>query len=130
MFDKLLMRELKRLGASVFAVVRSAPFQNDALLEDAKAVGLDEVADRILESGADAPGLVLEQAPPELRRLLDEADLIISKGLGNFEMLSEYAEQGLIRRPILYVLIAKCEPVARCFGARKGDLIAKLWLPP
>ncbi|RLF25925.1 MAG: hypothetical protein DRM97_00005, partial [Thermoprotei archaeon] len=89
-FDKLLMSEIRELGPEITAIVKSYPFQNDVTLKDATEIGLSEVADRVLGSGSGASGLVLEWAPDEVLEEIARCDLIIAKGLGNYEMLSEY----------------------------------------
>ena len=48
------------------------------------------------------------------------ADVIISKGQGNFETLS-----GETARPLYFILKAKCIVVARALGVRFGDSVLK-----
>lgn len=84
LFDKLLIQQLPR--GSVTVAVRGRPVLNDATLADAKAVGLEAVAE-IISNGSCAPGTVLEDCTPEFRRRFKLADLIIAKGQGNFETL-------------------------------------------
>ena len=111
-FDRILIEALDR---PVDYAVRSAPIINDALAEDARASGLSALA-RIVESGCGTPGIVLPRTSPEFRRLFRAANLIISKGQGNYEALSESG------RPIFFLLKVKCEVVARHTGAPKGSL--------
>jgi uncharacterized protein with ATP-grasp and redox domains len=112
-FDRVLVEALDR---PVDYAVRSAPIINDALAEDARASGLDGPA-RIVESGCATPGTVLSRTTPDFRRLFRSADLIISKGQGNYEALSESG------RPVFFMLKVKCEVVARHIGAAKGSLV-------
>lgn len=115
-FDRLLCEELARLGKHVTVAVRGAPTLNDATLEDAYEVGLSEVAE-VITTGSDHPGVLLGKCSQEFRRRFREADLVISKGMGNFEGLSE--EPG----PIFFLLKAKCAPVAQELGVREGELV-------
>lgn len=115
-FDRLLCEELTRLGKHVTVAVRAAPTLNDATPEDAHEVGLPEVAE-VITTGQDHPGVFLPAASPEFRKQFRAADLVISKGMGNFEGLS--GETG----PIFFLLKAKCAPVAQELGVRVGELV-------
>jgi uncharacterized protein with ATP-grasp and redox domains len=112
-FDRLLIETLAR---PVTYTVREKPIINDATGEDAMAAGLDKVA-TIISSGCAAPGTVLDQCTPEFRELFRKAPVIISKGQGNYETLSESDA------PIFFFLKAKCDVVARHLGVKKGDLV-------
>lgn len=115
-FDRLLCEELTRLGKRVTVAVRGAPTLNDATLEDAREVGLPEVAE-VITTGQDHPGVFLPRASSEFLKAFQAADLVISKGMGNFEGLS--GETG----PIFFLLKAKCAPVARELGVKVGELV-------
>lgn len=118
-FDRILLEEIKTLGEKeVVFVVKGGPISNDALLEDAHEAGLDAVA-HLLTTGQAETGVDLVKAPFELREAWKKADLIISKGQGNFETLSGRGEN------IYFLLKAKCIPVARAFGVPQGALILK-----
>jgi len=86
--DKILIEELIRRGKSVIFVVRGAPTINDVTLADARYVGLDRVA-TVMTNGSDAPGTRLVDCSPEFMEAFKSAQLIISKGQGNFEGLSD-----------------------------------------
>lgn len=107
-----------RIGPEkVTYVVKGAPIINDALYEDAEEAGISAMVE-VIDNGADAPGTVLEMCSPEFLRRFESADLIISKGQGNYESLTD------VRRPILFLLKPKCEPVARFAGCDIGCLLA------
>lgn len=112
-FDRLFIEVSGR--RPVYAV-REEPIINDATLEEALDSGLAEVAEPV-SSGCRAPGTVLEQCRPEFRQILEEADLIISKGQGNFECLEQ------IRGPFFFLLKAKCRVVSRHLGVAQGSLV-------
>ncbi|HHV92964.1 MAG TPA: DUF89 family protein [Firmicutes bacterium] len=119
-FDRLLISEIKRVvgnGVQVFYGVRSGPIINDATIEDAVASGLDQVAN-VISTGCDEPGLVLDKAHPNFIRVFKEADVVISKGQGNYEALSNARD-----RAVYFLLKAKCEPVARDLGVKVGEYV-------
>ena len=114
-FDKLL---IETMGKPVTFAARERPVINDATVEDCIRSGLDEVAS-IVSSGCDAPGTVLGRCSTEFLDYFKKADLIISKGQGNYETLSN--EQG----PIFYLLKAKCPIIAKDLGIKVGDTVIK-----
>lgn len=121
-FDVLLVRELKNLGARVVVAVKEEPCINDALLEDAKAVGMADVADELITTGTDTVGLVLEWASPECLRAYEGAGLVVAKGMGNIETLTEYEHS----KPIAFLLYTKCETIASHLGVERKKCVAKL----
>jgi uncharacterized protein with ATP-grasp and redox domains len=97
--------------------VRGNPVINDATLEDAAQVGLDNVC-RVISNGFDAPSTLLEFCSDEFAEAYNNADLVISKGQGNFEGLMES------RHPNeFFLLIAKCWPIANLLGVGKNDMV-------
>ncbi|MDH7487275.1 MAG: ARMT1-like domain-containing protein [Anaerolineae bacterium] len=114
-FDKVLVEEIAATGAAVVFAVKERPILNDATMEDALAVGMDGVA-RMVSSGAGEIGLPLRACSAALRQELAAADLIISKGQGNFESLDD------VPAPVLFMLKAKCEVVAAALGVRLGEM--------
>jgi len=125
-FDKLLVGELKRLGAKVTVVVKGGPILNDATVDDAKAVSMYGVADAIITTGADAVGLPLpEERSKEFVEAYGEADFVIAKGMGYAETLTEIR----LKQPHAFLLRTKCNPVARHFGVARGKNVAKLVKP-
>ena len=114
-FDRPLLKLMR--DKHLTYAVRSAPVINDATLEDALAVGLDELAD-LIESGSDAPGTVWELCSPAFRQLFHRADLVISKGQGNYESLSDR-----VHRALFFLLKTKCSQVAEQFGCQIGGVI-------
>lgn len=118
-FDRVLIEEIQSCGKKeIVFVVKGGPISNDALLEDAKEAGLDKLV-TLLTTGQAETGIDITRAPHELQELWKRADLIISKGQGNFETLSGRREN------IYFLLKAKCVPVAREFGVPQGALILK-----
>lgn len=114
-FDRILIEEL---GKKVIYAVREKPIINDVLIKDARDCGIDKVA-KVISSGSDAPGTVLSICSPEFLKIYNRAPLIISKGQGNFEALSEE------RKPIFFLLKAKCGVAAKNIGCDINDMILK-----
>lgn len=114
--DRILVEELRARGKEVTVAVRGSPTLNDATANDAREVGLDAVA-RVVTTGSDVPGVYLPQASDEFRALFQEADLVLAKGMGNFEGLA--GERG----PLFFLLQAKCLPVAAETGVPEGSLV-------
>jgi damage-control phosphatase, subfamily I len=101
-FDSLL---IERLGKKVTLATKERPIINDALVEDALHCGLDRHCE-IITNGTGCPGTPLASCSPAFRQAFQEADLIISKGQGNFETLSTTPG------PIYFLLTVKCRVVA------------------
>jgi len=113
-FDKFLLKLLPREKVTI--AVKSEPIINDATMEDAQAAGLTEIA-RVITSGSSAPGTVLAQCSQDFLREFDSADMIISKGQGNYETLSD------VDRPIWFLLKAKCNVIAEHLNVPVGSFV-------
>ena len=118
-YDSLLIEYLFRRGFAIIIAVKDGPIINDALLEDALAAGLDRFG-RIISNGSRCPGTVLDQCSVEFRQIFASADLVISKGQGNFESLSE------VDREIFFLLMLKCGVAARHMAELAGVDAANL----
>jgi len=118
-FDRILIEELTTMGTPriVFAV-RDEPIINDATCDDARAVDLDRHAE-IMSSGSGAPATVLSECSSEFVHLFRKADMIIAKGQGNYESLSDEGEN------LFFLLTVKCPVVARHLGLQVGDRVLK-----
>jgi uncharacterized protein with ATP-grasp and redox domains len=120
-FDTLLFDEIKKLGGKITLVVRGAPILNDVTMKELKELGIDKKVDRVLTTGSNAIGVCLKEAPPELVDALRDASLIISKGMANYETMSEYDF-----KPIAYLLKTKCESVAEAMGLKRNMSVARV----
>jgi len=114
-FDRVLIETLR---VPVIYVVKGLPVLNDATLEDALMAGLDQCA-TIVPNGSDIPGTVLERCTPEIRSLFDQATLVIAKGQGNYETLSESGNK------VFNLLQVKCPVIAGDIGAAVGDIVVR-----
>ncbi|MCK5277838.1 MAG: DUF89 family protein [Cyclobacteriaceae bacterium] len=114
-FDKILIEEL---GKPVTYVVREIPVINDVTIEDALNSGLGEVAE-IISSGTTAPGTILNLCHDSFIERFNQADMVISKGQGNYEGLSE------VNRSVFFLLKAKCPIIARDLDVEEDDIVLK-----
>jgi len=114
-FDRILIEELKK---PVIYVVRDGPVINDVTYNDAILAGIDKVA-TILSSGTDAPGTILKTCSSEFKEIYNESKFVISKGQGNYEGLSDE------KKPIFFMLKAKCYVIAKDIGVNEGDIVLR-----
>jgi uncharacterized protein with ATP-grasp and redox domains len=124
-FDKLLIRYLKAQGAYITLAAKETPILNDATLEDARALGLDRIVDRITTTGGGSRaeiGFNPELIPDDLKEAIENCTIIIAKGMANFESIMEIDNLP----PVAYLLAAKCGPVAHELGVPVGVKVAKL----
>jgi hypothetical protein len=118
-WDKILIEELiETFSLDITYAVRGFPILNDVTMEDAHFVGMDKVA-KVVSNGFDAPGTLLDRCSEEFLKKYQESDLILSKGQGNYESLSEE------HRPIFFLLNVKCSVIAEDIHCSLGDLVLK-----
>lgn len=112
--DKLLIREIKKKypDLEVTVLVRGYDVINDATMDDAMQVGLNQMAE-VIPNGSDIAGTWLEEISEEAKVVLNEADVIISKGQGNFETLRKCGMN------IYYIFLCKCDLFANTFQVPK-----------
>jgi len=117
-FDRILIEEIKSLGKgkNIIYAVKEKPVINDALIEDALACGIDKMA-KVISSGSDAPGTILSLCSKTFLRIYKEADMVISKGQGNFEALST------TKRQVFFLFMAKCPVIAEDVRCKVGSVI-------
>jgi len=113
-FDRLLIEQLP-CEKTTFAV-RGGPILNDVVREDARVAGITDLVE-VIDNGSDAPGTILESCSEAFRRRFDESDLIIAKGQGNYETLSD------VDKNIFFLVRPKCGVLARHLGREIGSLV-------
>jgi len=121
-FDRLLCKEIKKFDVHLIFVARGEPILTDATINDVREFGLDEVADEVLTTGCFAVGVDFDKMGEDLREALKCADLIVSKGMANYETFSETDY-----RPIAHLLRTKCEPVARDMSLKTDINVAMVY---
>ncbi|HZF71317.1 damage-control phosphatase ARMT1 family protein [Sulfuricurvum sp.] len=121
-FDGLTIQSLQKLYPhTVFTyMVRGNPIINDVTMREALEAGMDSIC-TVMDSGVPTPGFVYELASSEAQNLFDTADLIIAKGMGNYECMTPQK-----RHNICFLLKVKCSVVAASLGREIGDIICKL----
>lgn len=115
LFDRLLIEQLRPMQRVTLAV-RGRPILNDATREDAAFAGLNRLVE-VIDNGSDAPGTILAECSPEFLREFRQANLIIAKGQGNFETLSDETA------PLYILFKAKCPVIAAHAGVGLGALV-------
>jgi len=114
-FDKIFLETINH--SNVYYAVRGMPILNDSTKEDANFVGINKLV-KVIDTGTDFPGIDFKQSSSEFKKIYTDADLIISKGQGNYESLSEVKN-----KRIYFLLMAKCNIVASQLGVKKGDIV-------
>ena len=120
--DKLMIEQILREnpGVQVTYGVRGGPAINDVTLDDAAQVSMADVA-RVLSSGVATPTTVISASTEEFRRAFFDADLVISKGMGNFEVLVD----GCGREDVYFLLMTKCTLVTDLVGVPLMSFVCK-----
>ncbi|MBZ2164648.1 damage-control phosphatase ARMT1 family protein [Methanobacterium spitsbergense] len=118
-FDKILIEKLVEYDVEVTVALKEKPILNDACIEDALKIGLNDLA-KLTTTGTDSIGVIEQDVSAEFMKLFHESDMVIAKGLGNYEGLGE---MDLKMKPVFCLLNAKCRPVARDIGVDLGDNI-------
>jgi uncharacterized protein with ATP-grasp and redox domains len=117
--DKILINVLFReTNVDITYAVRGKPIINDATMDDAQFVGMTDIV-RVIDTGADFPGIVLESCSEEFLEYYHNSDIILAKGQGNYESLSDELKN------IFFLLQAKCPVIAKKIGCNVGDLVLK-----
>ncbi len=119
-FDRLLIEEIPNMDVTY--AVRNMPIINDAVIDDAYASGLNSCA-RIISTGCDMPGVVLSECSREFREAFYNAGIVICKGQGNYETLSDSD------RELFFLLKAKCPVTSGLIGVGLNDYVFKYYNP-
>jgi len=116
--DRLFIEALKEEypGLDIFYGVRGVPVINDVVFADAVQTGIDKIC-KVIPNGDSSPGTVLEFCSDEFNRCFNNADIIISKGQGNYETLSDSEKN------IYFLLTVKCPVIARHTNIETGGLV-------
>jgi len=122
LFDALAIRFLQKLypDIAVTYLVRGNPIINDVTMKEAFEAEIEKIC-TVMNSGVPTPGFVYALASPESQKLFDGADLIIAKGMGNYECMTP-----LRRKNICFLLKVKCSVVAASLEREIGDIVCKL----
>ncbi|MEO1923048.1 MAG: ARMT1-like domain-containing protein [Nautiliaceae bacterium] len=116
-FDEILIKQLRKYANTIYFFTRGKPIINDITVNDLKDLEIFDLAE-VVDSGVDTPGFHINRANEKAKKLFFNADLVIAKGMGNFECL--FGECG---REVFYLFKVKCEVVARACGADVGEYV-------
>ena len=118
-FDLFLIGRLKKMGKRIVVGSKSEPVLNDVTVRE-----LEAMSDVDVIATGDVVGTALDSLSDRARSLLlDPGWLILSKGMGNYETISEYEK--MLAGRLIYLMRAKCEPVAAAVGVPRGSLVAR-----
>lgn len=117
-FDRLLIETLIQLGKEVKAVVKGSPVINDSTMEDAEESGIIGVCD-VIDNGSEAVGTIREWTSSAFQKVFNDAQLVISKGQGNFETLIG------TEKKIFFLFQSKCNVVSKELGLSTGSMLLK-----
>jgi uncharacterized protein with ATP-grasp and redox domains len=120
-FDLPLVKWLRQFVAVTY-VVKESPVQNDATIDDLRRAGLVGDLGKVITTGLATPGVIFESASQEFRREFGSADLVLAKGMGHWEGLTELPPMN----KVLHCSMAKCEPVAASMGVPLNSFVAIL----
>ncbi len=120
-FDKIYIQTIASVypDLEIFYMTRGNAIINDVTYEEAKEAGFDEIC-HLINSGVNTPGFVYDRANVESQELYDSADMVLTKGMGNYECLSDSKRDNLF-----FLLKVKCNVVAQSIGKNVGDIICK-----
>ena len=121
-FDKLFIEVLRSVKEfDITVVTRTVPILNDATLKEAQSVSLSEVA-RLVENGIREAiaGTIISEVSPEVKAMITESDLLIAKGVGNYDA---FTEETWLKGKLTMLYHGKCHPCCNAMGARLGELI-------
>ncbi|MEX2690321.1 MAG: damage-control phosphatase ARMT1 family protein [Candidatus Njordarchaeia archaeon] len=118
--DAEFIKHLKKIVPTIVVGVKSSPVLNDITYDEALEIGLDKVADKVVPVSGYV-GVIFKYTSEEFMKVYESSDLVIAKGMGNYESLSEYE----LEKPVYILLKAKCEPVARHLGVPRGSYVIK-----
>lgn len=117
--DKILLRTIKKYNPNIdiFYGVRGTPILNDVTTEDAKDVKIDDYA-QIISNEDGSLGTVINKVGGQFKKIFNESDVVISKGQGNFESLSDVSKKNLF-----FMFLVKCKAVGRIIGTDTNQII-------
>ena len=118
-FDKLLLSKISEYDLDITIAVKSKPILNDACRQDAIDVGLDEFG-KIVDIGAGTVGYVDSEISDDFREIFNSHKFIISKGMGNYEGLTEI---DLSSKDIFFLLCSKCTTISKDIGVNLQDML-------
>lgn len=121
-FDIPLYDYLKQYCRRIYLVVKGGPSLNDLTRAELQSAKLEDRFDTVADTGTDGAGIDWDNVSKEFLDLVASADLIVSKGMANFETL--YPKT--ITTPSFYLFKIKCEPIQSYIQAPVNSFLA-IW---
>ena len=119
-FDLPFYEYLQQYCRKIYLAVKGGPALNDLTRSELQAAELAGRFDEVADTGSDGAGLDWENLSAQFRKLLSSADLVVSKGMANFETL--YPKR--ISAASFYLFKVKCEPIQNFIQAPVGSFLA------
>ena len=120
LFDMPLVEFLRSKKKQVHYAVKEHPVQNDLSMPDVIGFGFTKIFDNFISTGTDEVGIRREEMRGKIKHLLEIDAVVIAKGMGNFETLSEYYSE----RPVIHIMKVKCAAVSGTVGHDVGTHVA------
>ena len=114
--DLIFVEELAHFNIKLKIVAKGKPYQNDTTYEEARQLGFHKYGE-LVSTKSDSVGLIRGMVPQKILRFINSSDLIIAKGMANFESFT-YEKP---KSPTFSLLVAKCEPVAKVANVKPGE---------
>jgi len=121
-FDTALVECLQDMGKQVYYVVKGHPVQNDLSWKDVEMFGFLNVNSNIISNGTDEVGMKKKHITGKIKELWESDAMVIAKGMGNYETISEYHGE----RPVIHIMKVKCPAVSKNLGHEIGTYLAIL----
>lgn len=119
-FDMRLIRFLEEREKKVYYAVKGHPVQNDLSVEDVYRYGFDKIFKNFVSTGTDKVGIEQDNMNGILRELWEKDALVIAKGMGNYETISELTGE----RRVIHIMKIKCPAVSRDISYPEGSYVA------
>jgi len=121
-FDLPLYEYIRDRSRKTILVVKGGPSLNDLTRTELKSAGLEKLFDTVMDTGTDGAGIDWENVSRDFLDLIASADLVISKGMANFETL--YPRD--VSAPVFFLFKVKCEPIQNYINAPANSFMA-MW---
>lgn len=122
--DGILAEVLRSEGRYVVAIVKGGAFQNDITINDVDDTNLKKSFNDVVDTGADASSIFLNEVENRVIDVIRSVDVVIAKGMANYEYISSI--EAALGKPVVYMLMAKCNPVAKELGVALGKAVIKI----
>ena len=116
-----MIEKIKEYDVDVTVAVKSGPVVNDACEKEAVDAGLDELA-KIITIGSDSGGIVEDMLSDEFKEVFNKSPFIISKGMANYEGLTE---MDLTGKDVFSLLCSKCNPISKNLSVDLNSFVLK-----